>query len=261
MSHGLVYSWKDVLPEECLHYHFIDLPGGEVLEGQWDLRGRMPEYIGNVDVSGKRIIDIGCASGFLSFEMERLGAANVVSFDADDHRRIANIPVIGSDYVMNRKMWAKGVDEYLVRLKNSYWYSHQKLSSNAVAMYGDIYDIPTSDQSFDIAVLGQILVHLRDPITAIAEAARICRDTLIITEGVFDNPEPTGRLHATLDNGGPPYIWWALSLEAYRKLLEMFGFEIESVQTKPYKCVQHEYAFGEMMVTTIVARRVHNRHV
>lgn len=259
MPHGLVYSWREVSLEECDAYHFIDLPGGEVIQGQWDLRGRMPEYIGNVDVSEKRVIDIGCASGFLSFEMERLGAAQVVSFDADDHRRIANIPVIGSQYVLNRQMWAKGVDEYLGRLKNSYWYCHKRLSSNAAAMYGDVYDIPTSDQSFDIAVLSQILVHLRDPITAISEAARICRDTLIITEDMYESREPAGRLHAMLENGGPPYMWWALSVEAYRKLLEMFGFEIELVQKKPYKCIQHEHAFGDIDITTIVARRVHNR--
>lgn len=252
---GLVRTWPDVKPEECAGYHYIDLPGGELVKGQWDLRGRMPEYIGNVNVKGKTVLDVGAASGFLSFEMERLGAAQVVSFDADDHRRIANIPVVGSAYVANRQQWAADVDIFLTRLKNGYWYNHKRLGSKAACLYGDIYDIKAPDQSFDIVVVGQILVHLRDPITAISEAARVAKDTLIIAEGTYNSPDPAGILHAHPANGGPPYIWWLLSVPAYRNLLEMFGFRVEKVQTKAYTCVEHEHARGEIDITTIVARR------
>ncbi len=91
----LVTSWPDVTVRDCEGYHFIDLPGGEVFPGQWDLRGRMPEYIGYAIVKDKRVLDIGCANGFLSFEMEKLGASEGVSFRAGDHRRIAFIPLPG----------------------------------------------------------------------------------------------------------------------------------------------------------------------
>jgi len=253
---GLVRTWPDVKLEECVGYHYINLPGGEVITGQWDLRGRIPEYIGNVDVRGRTVLDVGAASGFLTFEMERLGAAQVVSFDADDHRRIANIPVVDSDYVTNRQKWAADVDSFLTRLRNGYWYNHKRLGSKAACLYGDIYDIKAPDRSFDIVVVGQILVHLRDPITAISEAARVAKDTLIIAEGIHNSPEPTGILHAHPARGGPPYIWWLLSVPAYHNLLEMFGFRIETVQTKPYTCVEHEHAKGEIDITTIVARRI-----
>ena len=69
---------------ECVFYHSMDLPGLGTVEGQWDLRGRFDEYIGGIDVNGKTFLDVGAASGFLSFEAERRGAS-VISFDALDY--------------------------------------------------------------------------------------------------------------------------------------------------------------------------------
>lgn len=253
---NVVKSFRPVTLAETAGYHFIDLPGGETFPGQWDLRGRMPEYIGGVDVAGKRVLDIGCASGFLSFEMERLGAAEVVSFDADDHRRISFIPIPGTSYVASPWQWARDTDHFLERLKAGYWYCHQKLNSKATALYGDIYDIAVEDRSFDVVVVGQVLVHLRDPITALSEAARASRDLLVITEGVYDSPDPAGVLHARASAGGPQYIWWLLSVPAYRNILEMFGFQIETIHTASYGCTGHEYGDGQFEITSIVARRV-----
>ena len=60
---------------DCYFYHTMELPGRGVIEGQdWDLRGRVDEYLGNVDFAGQRVLEIGPASGFLTFEMEKRGA-------------------------------------------------------------------------------------------------------------------------------------------------------------------------------------------
>jgi hypothetical protein len=60
---------------DCYFYHTMELPGRGVIEGRdWDLRGRVDEYLGNVDFAGKRVLEIGPASGFLTFEMEKRGA-------------------------------------------------------------------------------------------------------------------------------------------------------------------------------------------
>lgn len=250
----LVTDWPDIDKNDCAGYHFIDLPFGEVFDGEWDLRGRMPEYIGGVDVAGKRVLDIGCASGFLSFEMEKLGAAEVVSFDADSHQRIAYIPLPEHLYVTNHGVWGEGCDAFLNRLKNGYWYCHKRLGSRAACLYGDIYAIDAPDQSFDVTVLAQILVHLRDPITAISEACRLSRDTVVIAESVYESTNPAGILHASPTNR-MPYIWWLLSVPAYRNLFAMFGFKIETVHTADYLCVDHEYTTGEIAITSIVAKR------
>jgi hypothetical protein len=43
----------------------MELPGRGVIEGRdWDLRGSVDEYLGNVDFAGQRVLEIGPASGF-----------------------------------------------------------------------------------------------------------------------------------------------------------------------------------------------------
>ena len=42
--------------------------------GLWDLRQTVDDYLGRIDFAGKRVLEIGPASGFLTIEMERRGA-------------------------------------------------------------------------------------------------------------------------------------------------------------------------------------------
>src|ERR1700760_2383995 len=39
-------------------YHAFELPDGTVLPGVWDLRGQESEYLGGVDLSGKRVLEL-----------------------------------------------------------------------------------------------------------------------------------------------------------------------------------------------------------
>jgi hypothetical protein len=59
----------------CFFYHTMDLPGVGVVHGEWDLRDSFDEYIGGgVGVRGKRVLDVGAASGFVTFSLEQRGA-------------------------------------------------------------------------------------------------------------------------------------------------------------------------------------------
>ena len=52
---------------DCYFYHTMELPSRGVIEGRdWDLLGRVDEYLGNVDFAGQRVLEIGPASGFLT---------------------------------------------------------------------------------------------------------------------------------------------------------------------------------------------------
>src|ERR1043165_9012096 len=70
--------------EDCFFYHAMELPGFGLVPAHWDLRGRFDDYVGRVDLRGKSVLDVGTATGFLSFEAEKRGAARVVSFDQQD---------------------------------------------------------------------------------------------------------------------------------------------------------------------------------
>src|SRR5271157_4724792 len=69
--------------EECCFYHTMDIPGHGVANGMWDLRGATDEYLGHYEFYGKRVLEIGPASGFLTFEMEKRHA-NVVAIDVTE---------------------------------------------------------------------------------------------------------------------------------------------------------------------------------
>ncbi|MEE9185219.1 MAG: hypothetical protein V3U39_12205, partial [Acidimicrobiia bacterium] len=65
---------------ECYFYHSMDIPRHGAVDGEWDLREGVTEYLGGVDFAGKRVLEVGTASGFLCFHMESQGA-EVVAYD------------------------------------------------------------------------------------------------------------------------------------------------------------------------------------
>jgi hypothetical protein len=46
-----------------IYYHTMDILGYGKVSGEWDLRGRDIYYLGNAKLQGKRVLEIGTASG------------------------------------------------------------------------------------------------------------------------------------------------------------------------------------------------------
>jgi 2-polyprenyl-3-methyl-5-hydroxy-6-metoxy-1,4-benzoquinol methylase len=154
----------------------MEVPGHGLVTGQWDLRSGVDDYLGKVAFAGQRVLEIGPASGFLTFEMEKRGA-EVVSVEVTAEH--------GWDFVPYR---AKKLEELFVpranhmeRLKNSYWFSHAAHQSKAKVYYGDVYNLPATLGQFDIAVMGSVLLHCRDPLRIIERCGKMAR-SLIITD-------------------------------------------------------------------------------
>ncbi len=53
--------------EDCHFYHTIEIPGFRPVEGEWDLRNRVEDYLGHAEFKGKRVLEIGTASGVLGY--------------------------------------------------------------------------------------------------------------------------------------------------------------------------------------------------
>jgi 2-polyprenyl-3-methyl-5-hydroxy-6-metoxy-1,4-benzoquinol methylase len=235
--------------DDCLFYHTLDIPGTGVISGRWDLRGRLSDYIGEVDVKRKRVLDVGAASGFLSFEMEKLGA-EVVSFEAGSAKDMDRLPFAQSLYSINRLEWEKQVNESIDSLKRSYWFAHERIGSKVKVLYGSIYDLPEGIGQFDVVTIGQILVHLSDPVSALGSVARKCSDTIVITEGMVESNSPIMALCADPDNG-PDWSWWHLSIGLYQSVLKMMGFSIVRISDAVYDSQR----LGPTKLHTIVAKR------
>src|SRR4030095_16348701 len=71
--------------ENCLFYHSMDLPGHGTVDGHWDIRGHESQYLGGVPFANKRVLEIGPASGALTFFMERQGGEVVSVETAEDY--------------------------------------------------------------------------------------------------------------------------------------------------------------------------------
>ena len=154
--------------EECFFYHSMDLPGIGSVSGMWDLRHRLDSYLGGIGLAGKRVLDVGTASGFLCFEMEKHGA-EVVGFDLEDGAAWDIVPLGGrpdSKFVALQH-------ENVKRLHRSWWLARRAYGSRARVMYGNVYDVPGALGRFDIAVAGCLLLHLRDPFRALESVSRL----------------------------------------------------------------------------------------
>jgi len=238
--------------EDCFFYHAMELPGFGLVPAHWDLRGRFDEYIGGVEVTGKSVIDVGAATGFLSFEAEKRGAARVVSFDMSDARQQTFLPFKDKLYYRDRERWAQQYGAEIEQWKNAYWLCHRLLGSRAEVYYGDIYELPAELGEFDIAIVGSVLEHLNDQITALASIARRTKETIVIVSPLLQTDERIARFEALASNPDADFTWWTYSLGVYREVFGMLGFRIASVSHAKYY-----YMYGDRFEerSTIVAVR------
>ena len=239
-------------PAECFFYHTMDLPGFGLARGHWDLRGRFNEYIGGVNLSGKSVIDVGTATGFLSFEAEKSGAARVLSFDIADPRQQAFLPFKDKLYSRDPARWAAEYGAEIEQWKNAYWLCHRLLNSKAEVYYGDIYDLPRELGQFDVAIVGSVLEHLSDQITALASIARLTTETIVIVSPMLATEERIAQFGALASQPENDFTWWIYSAGVYREVLKMLGFSIARITQDEYY-----YHHGDRFETrhTIVAVR------
>ena len=238
--------------EDCYFYHTIELPGLGVQKGHWDLRGRFEDYVGGVEVGGKSVFDVGTATGFLSFEAERLGAAHVVSYDMSNVRQQAFVPFKGKLYREDYEAWIRDYGATIERWKNAYWLCHRLLRSKAEVYYGSVYELPQELGQFDIAIVGAVLEHLVDPVSALISISRLVRERLVLVTPLIQTDEKIARFEPSADRPEDDFTWWTYSIGLYRELLTILGFEIERITYANY---YHEFADRLEERSTLVAVR------
>ena len=136
--------------------------------------------------------------------------------------------------------------------KNAYWLCHRLLKSRAEVFYGDIFHLPEALGRFDVAIVGAVLEHLNDQITAMASIARLTNETMVIVTPVLNTEERIARLEPTADNPDYDFTWWRYSVGAYREVLKILGFSVARITEAQYR-----YEHGDRPETrsTIVAVR------
>jgi hypothetical protein len=243
--------------KDCYFYHTVDLPGYGTVHGSWDLRGGITEYFGGVDFKGKKVLEIGTANGALCFEMEKAGAS-VIAFDLskDDNWDAVPHPLKkAGETVESKKQWTE-------KLNNAFWLGHRLLHSKAKVIYGDIYHIPVEIGPVDIVTFGAILLHVRDPFSALQTGLAFARETVIITdllgndETIKHNKEPLIKFLPDPKNENRFDTWWQFYPQALINMIAVLGFGEAKVN-------YHTQKFGnyKMNMYTVVGRRTDGEYI
>lgn len=198
---------------ELIWYHTVELPGGVVTPGIFDHRSYLPFYGLPADMRGKTVLDVGAASGFFSFELERRGA-RVTATDLPTWK--------SHDFSAHYtpELGAEKADQYL---HEPFLFARHALGSRAERILTGIYDLsPDATGTFDLVFCGSVLIHVSDPATALRRLQSVTREAAIIATVVHpaDTPDPlalfTGHLRGD--------TWWVPTRAAFEAMVASAGF-------------------------------------
>jgi tRNA (mo5U34)-methyltransferase len=201
-------------------YHTIELPGGVVTPGAFDLRPIVPHYGIPESLHGKRALDIGTWDGFWAFEFERMGA-EVIALDLDKLSEI-QFPAAISD-----ALDASGLDQ---KFGGGFALAKEALGSGVERITHNVYDIdPSNVGEFDLVHIGDVLQHLESPSRALRRVRTVTKELAIVSM-TFDPRLPDEPI-LRFQGGWRNAVWWTASLDATGQMLVDAGFSSVVVHT------------------------------
>lgn len=180
---------------------------------------KLPYYGLPADLSGLRVLDIGCAEGFFSFEAERRGAREVIGIDSfpDSIRRFQ-----------------------LVKAARQ---------SNAEAFLMNVYDLdPNRLGTFDLVLFYGVFYHLKHPQLALERIRAVCRGELLFQTYMLEEPAlrgtpwarffPHGMASGKSGEHFDPTVFWLFNSACCLAMLDHLGFtDLEILSTDPHPFV------------------------
>jgi tRNA (mo5U34)-methyltransferase len=195
-------------------YHTIDLGNGLRTPGYFDHRPILHAFGLPKDLRGRTALDIGAASGFFTFELEKRGA-QVTSTELPNW--------INHDFGPLHKQNGT-LEEAQLFLHDPFLFAHKQLGSKAKRQLINIYDIsPETVGVFDLVFCGSLLLHLTDPVKALWRIQSVTRELAIIETVIhpLDTDEPlalfNGKHHGD--------VWWLPNRKAFEMMVKSAGFQ------------------------------------
>jgi tRNA (mo5U34)-methyltransferase len=180
---------------------------------------KLPFYGLPTDLTGKRVLDIGCAEGFFSFEAERRGAREVIAIDSSpDSVRRFNI------------------------VKDA-------RQSNATAFLMNVYDLePKRLGTFDLVLFYGVFYHLKHPQYALERIGSVCTGDLLFQTFMLEEPAVKGTPWARFYPHGiasgrdkerlDTTVFWLFNSACCLAILDHVGFtDLRILSTDPHPFV------------------------
>jgi tRNA (mo5U34)-methyltransferase len=210
---------KHQVESEPYWFHKIEIFPGYYSPGWNDPTQEKLPYFGLPnDLTGMRVLDIGCAEGFFSFEAERRGAREVIAIDSfPDSVRRFNI--------------VKAARQ-----------------SNATAYLMNVYDLePKRLGTFDLVLFYGVFYHLKHPQYALERIRSVCTGDLLFQTHIYEEPAvkgtpwarfyPHGYMSGANEDSWDPSVFWLFNSACCAAMLDHVGFtdlKIISDDPKPF---------------------------
>jgi tRNA (mo5U34)-methyltransferase len=219
---------RRAVAERELWYHTMDLGHEIVTNGWFDLRpivDRLPWP----DLNGRRCLDVGPWDGFLSFEMERRGAAEVVALDIGSHEEW-DWPAVARHRGPEAMRQMAGVE-----VGAGFRTAREILGSRVERVESNVYSLsPEEFGMFDFIVCGSLMLHLRDPVAALEAIRSVCAGTFMSAEEVRVGLTIRARRRPLAEfRAGERCQWWIPNVAGHRRMVGSAGFEIQQA-IRPY---------------------------
>ena len=220
---------RAAIAEVPLWYHTLEVAPGVETPGWFDLRP-IVDKLPWPDVKGKRCLDVGTYDGFLAFELEKRGAAEVVCTDIESHEDWDWPPTV-------RERGSQWFDEHAHEEKGmGFRVAKELLGSSVERVFVSIYDLdPGELGQFDVIVCGSLFLHLRDPFRALAALRSVCGGQFMSAEEIDPWLSATHprRPAARIDGTSNLFQWFIPNIAGHVRMLEAAGFTLER-QTGAY---------------------------
>ena len=201
-------------------YHTLELGDGVVTDGMFDHRPHMQHYPLPADLTGKRCLDVATMDGYWAFEMERRGAASVTALDLEDPSQLDWPAAL------------RGEDQTMDETKaQRFALAKEALGSNVERVLMSAYDLSPELGTFDFVFCGDLLLHLKDPITPVENIRSVCTGSAVIVNVIKKFRLYEKRPMAELD-GIDVFQWWITNLEGLVRIVRAAGFaEVRAHET------------------------------
>jgi tRNA (mo5U34)-methyltransferase len=201
-------------------YHTLDLGNGVRTKGMFDHAPVLDRYPLPADLTGKRCLDVATMDGYWAFEMERRGAASVTALDLEDPEAL--------DWPASLRHQQKALDE---TKGERFELVRRTLGSNVERVLMSAYDLSPELGTFDFVFCGDLLLHLKDPITPVENIRSVCTGSAVIVNTIKTFRFARGRAIAELD-GIDNFEWWVTNLEGLIRIVKAAGFSrVEAADT------------------------------